>query len=265
MTTMAIAVAGMHRSGTSMVARLLNLAGVSLGPERDMIPAGPDNPEGFWEHAGFVAVNDEILARLGGTCLTPPPMPASWELRPEIDLLRGVAAAFVARVAGAEPWGWKDPRNSLTLPFWQRLIPDLRVVVCVRNPLEVAASLGARNGIPPDVALDLWLTHYVRLMAAADRCVVTHYDAYFDDPASELARVLSLLGIRSARREVAAACASVLPRLRHTRWTTRDLTLHGVRPEVRTCYRLLCAAAGPGSPEIEGVVPGPDALRLVER
>lgn len=247
-----------------MVARLLNLCGVSLGPERDLIPAGPDNPEGFWEHAGFVAVNDEILARLGGTWFTPPPMPAGWELLPEIDVLRGVAAAFIARVADAEPWGWKDPRTSLTLPFWRRLVPDLRVVVCVRNPVEVAASLAARNGIPPGVALDLWLTYYARLMAAADRCVVTHYAAYFDDPAAEVTRVLDLLGLSTRPREVAAACASVLPRLRHNRSTAGDLALHEVRPELRTCYQLLCAAAGPGCPDA-AAAPVPAALRLAAR
>ena len=27
------------------------------------------------------------------------------------------------------PWGWKDPRNSITLPLWQAIYPDARVLV----------------------------------------------------------------------------------------------------------------------------------------
>ena len=38
-------------------------------------------------------------------------------------------------------WGWKDPRNSLTLPFWQDLLPGLKTLIMVRNPLEVAHSM----------------------------------------------------------------------------------------------------------------------------
>ncbi|MFY7850700.1 MAG: hypothetical protein ACOVQ6_02790, partial [Brevundimonas sp.] len=45
----ALVVAGMHRSGTSAVARLLSLAGGAL--PGNIIQPGPDNPTGFWEPA----------------------------------------------------------------------------------------------------------------------------------------------------------------------------------------------------------------------
>ena len=44
-------------------------------------------------------------------------------------------------LAEHEPWGWQDPRTSLILPFWLACVPDLKIVVCLRNPLEVAVSL----------------------------------------------------------------------------------------------------------------------------
>ena len=59
-----ICIAGMHRSGTSMVARLLNLCGLYLGPESELSPPAPDNPEGYWENKHFVGINDRILAHL---------------------------------------------------------------------------------------------------------------------------------------------------------------------------------------------------------
>ena len=55
----AIIVAGMHRSGTSAMARMLSLAGASL-PER-LMPPGPANPEGHWEPLDVTILNDEIF------------------------------------------------------------------------------------------------------------------------------------------------------------------------------------------------------------
>ena len=57
---------GMHRSGTSLVSRMLGLLGVRLGPDERVLTAGEDNPKGYWEHRSFVDLNDEILPRFGG-------------------------------------------------------------------------------------------------------------------------------------------------------------------------------------------------------
>jgi hypothetical protein len=71
-TQTAVCIAGAHRSGTSMLTRLLHACGLYLGPESALMPAQADNPEGFWEHLGFVAVNDELLNELGGAWDLPP-------------------------------------------------------------------------------------------------------------------------------------------------------------------------------------------------
>src|SRR6266481_10096071 len=59
-----VCIAGMHRSGTSMVAQLLNLCGLFLGNKEDMWGPTPANPEGHWEHVGFTRVNVELLNAL---------------------------------------------------------------------------------------------------------------------------------------------------------------------------------------------------------
>ena len=41
-------------------------------------------------------------------------------------------------------WGWKDPRTSLTLPYWLRLFPTARVIHVHRDPAQAARSLHAR-------------------------------------------------------------------------------------------------------------------------
>src|SRR5215467_10027179 len=136
-TQAAICIAGAHRSGTSMVTRLLHCCGLELGPKSELMPPQADNPEGFWEHLGFVALNDQLLSELGGAWDLPPP-PNEDFTSARLDPLRLKARLLIEKFDSACVWGWKDPRNSLTLPFWQQLLSRLKTVIVVRNPLEVA-------------------------------------------------------------------------------------------------------------------------------
>jgi Uncharacterized protein conserved in bacteria len=129
---MPVAIAGMHRSGTSLVARALNLAGCWLGAEPDMLPAAPDNPEGYWENAHFVRINERILDQLGSWDV--PPQPAEgWAGSSRFASLRKEASAQVDAMQPHAPWGWKDPRTSLTAQFWDEIIDGLSVVICLRG------------------------------------------------------------------------------------------------------------------------------------
>jgi hypothetical protein len=243
---MPVCIAGMHRSGTSMVARLLNLCGLNLGPRVDLLRPRPSNPEGFWENRHFVRLNDALLRQLGGMWDRPPCPAAGWEDRPDLAPLRRQAGKFVRRFGGRRPWGWKDPRNCLTLPFWQGLVPVLRVLVCVRNPLAVARSLRGRDGRPQEESFRLWLTYTRRVLAAVpfDDLVLTHYDRYFTDPCGELRRVLGLLGLGAGDGEVSRACASIAPSLAHHRVTVEDLIRAGGPGELVKCYLALCQGEG---------------------
>lgn len=129
----------MHRSGTSMVASLLRRAGLYLGEEADMVPPDKGNPGGYFENSKFIDLNEELLARLGGTYFHPPDFAPGWVAA--AAALADKAEAVLRGFAGREPWGWKDPRNSLTLPFWSSLIDDVRTVICLRPPWDVADSL----------------------------------------------------------------------------------------------------------------------------
>lgn len=139
---MVICVAGMPRSGTSLVAQLLYRCGVNLGPAEQLMPASINNRDGFWENVRFVQVNERLLAASGGTWFAPP---ATLRPTPKIT---AEARSIVAQFDGQEPWLWKDPRNALALPFWKSLIPSMRLMVCVRHPAETALSLAASTLIP---------------------------------------------------------------------------------------------------------------------
>jgi GT2 family glycosyltransferase len=235
-------ITGAHRSGTSMVARLLHSCGLDLGPESDLMPPAPDNPDGFWENLRFVAINDELLNEFGGAWDLPPRVTRFAEKR--FDALRAKARLLVSAFSRSKMWGWKDPRNSLTLPFWRAIVPKLRTIIVVRNPLEVAYSLRQRNGVSFHLALSLWGVynqHALSVTTPKNR-IVSHYDSFFDDPHAELLRILSFLGLPDS--QAAKAAALISRERRHTHFATQQLLDAQIPPELFQLYQQLSAEAG---------------------
>jgi O-antigen biosynthesis protein len=225
-----------------MLTRLLHACGLYLGPKNELMPAQADNPDGFWEHLGFVAVNDELLNALGGAWDLPPKVDEDFS-DPGLDPLRMKARLLIERFDSAKLWGWKDPRNSLALPFWQGLLPELKTLIIVRNPLEVAHSMRERNGTSYSLGLRLWEIYNRRLIEAAserDR-LVTHYDLFFENPEAELRRIVEFVGLPD--KEIARTAALVKKRRRHTHFTVEHLIDARVAPEVIELYRALIAEA----------------------
>jgi hypothetical protein len=253
-----VCIAGMHRSGTSLVARLLRHCGLDLGPEDQLMRPQPDNPEGFFENLPLVALNDAVLAELGGGWDLPPDVePSAW-----LELAarwRERALAVLGPLQRGEPWGWKDPRNSLTLPFWQCLLPGLRPVICLRHPREVHRSLHRRGSSSEAFSLNLWRRYYGSLLecTTAEQRLVTHYQSYFADPVAELGRVVAWLGWPVEPGLVVAACGEVKSELRHHE--------HGREPEapelpaeLGDIYARLCREAGPIPATARPISPPPD-------
>ena len=159
----AIVVVGSHRSGTSALARVLSLVGCDL-PKHVMPPVDGNNELGFWEPEAVVHAHDAFLRNIGSSWDDVAALPdgafvsaAARELRQELALLLheeyGASSLFVV----------KDPRISRLLPLWFAVLAELQiapvVALAVRNPLEVAASLKARDGFTTTKSLLLWLRH----------------------------------------------------------------------------------------------------------
>ena len=225
-----------------MLTRLLHACGLYLGPKNELMPAQADNPEGFWEHLGFVAANDELLNALGGAWDLPPRVDEDFS-DPRLDSLRMKARLLIERFDSATLWGWKDPRNSLTLPFWQELLPRAKTLIIVRNPLEVAHSMRERNGTSYSLGLRLWEIYNRRLIEAASKRdhLVTSYDLFFENPEGELRRIVQFIGL--ADKEIPRAAALVKKRRRHTHFTVEHLIDARVAEEVIELYRALIAEA----------------------
>jgi O-antigen biosynthesis protein len=241
-THKAICIAGAHRSGTSMLTRLLHACGLYLGPESALMPPQADNPEGFWEHLGFVAANDELLNELGGAWDLPPKTDQNFR-DSRLDPVRMKARLLIEEFDSARVWGWKDPRNSLTLPFWQNVLPGLKTLIIVRNPLEVAYSMRERNGTSYSFGLRLWEIYNRRVIEAVGEkdWLVTHYDSFFKDAESELRRIARFVSLPDT--EVCNAAALVSGRRRHTHFTIDALIDAGASAEIIELYRALIAEA----------------------
>jgi hypothetical protein len=145
-----IIVVGMHRSGTTLLVRLLEGCGVWMGAYQTA------NKESLF----FQSINRTALDFLGYSwrCIDLLPEPEQllnhyhW-LRKRIDgeVKKGLVQEHFGRKAlklWLTPhlhWGWKDPRNSLTLPLWSHIFPEATVIHIYRDGRDAALSLLRRE------------------------------------------------------------------------------------------------------------------------
>jgi hypothetical protein len=115
------------------------------------------------EASFFNTLNAWLLSSAGGRWDTPRSM--EYLLADEsgrdlaLDYLRGRLSSFASieylglgrylryrsLMQIREPWGWKDPRTTVTLPIWLEIFPTARVIHVVRNGVDVADSLARRQ------------------------------------------------------------------------------------------------------------------------
>ena len=201
---MQLIVLGMHRSGTSSVTRLLNLAGAYFGAEGIATETNDENPKGFWERRDARAVCDGLLHGGGFDW---------WQIAdfdldriPE-DVRREQLAAFsriVLELDEHRPWVLKEPRLALLLPLVRPLLEAPVFVYVTREPLEIAESLLTRNGFPLPVGIALWESYTIHGTAAVgdDPRVVISYGDLMHDPVgitTHLVQELTALGVPSLR------------------------------------------------------------------
>jgi len=174
----AVLVLGMHRSGTSAVTELVHRLGLPAGQEQERMPAARSNPRGHWEISRLTEVDDAVLAEVGSSWSAPPERAV--DLASTSPALAERAVETWRSVFGDGDAVWKDPRACLTLPFWRSLLPAPPAVVLVlRDPRAVAASLHERDGFSTAYGLALWERH-LRLALGAVAGLPTEVVRYED-------------------------------------------------------------------------------------
>jgi hypothetical protein len=150
-------VAGCHRSGTSYVSSLLS-ALVGWNRPGDL-ERTVDNPRGYFESTLLGPLNETLLAEAGFSWDRPPLAPLSWSQGRYVMRAIENKSDFEAYALG-DRWVDKDPRLSLTFPFYRHLL--LKRVACVvpiRHPRDVAQSLFLRDGFSVEKSCLIWFLY----------------------------------------------------------------------------------------------------------
>ena len=119
-------ITGMHRSGTSLTASLLQSSGVNIGDR--LMGRDTGNNKGHFEDLDFVNFHQQVLESQDIN-------PAGWTEQQQIKVPRQYLAAAKSLLAARQDlplWGWKDPRTTLFLDFWSDLLPDAKYILLYR-------------------------------------------------------------------------------------------------------------------------------------
>ncbi|OCR00836.1 glycosyl transferase family 1 [Oscillatoriales cyanobacterium USR001] len=173
-------IAGMHRSGTSLTASLLQKVGVNIGEK--LVGPAYGNIKGHFENVDFVEFHKSILRSQGIDDL-------GCTLEKELvvsDEYLAQAEKIINNSKSNSIWGWKDPRTTLFLNFWLNLLPDANVICIYRSPWEVVDSLYRRatdNSLfnSPEMAVQMWIHYNKKVLEfhqqLPQRCLLAHVDA----------------------------------------------------------------------------------------
>ncbi|MDP6826661.1 MAG: methyltransferase domain-containing protein [Pseudomonadales bacterium] len=188
----------MHCSGTSAIAGVLSDLGFHLGDE--LIPGDAGiNERGFFEDRRVLDMHEDVLAAGDWSWDLPLPMTDVALERMRDAGARERIVEQIARLERQPGWAVKDPRLSLLLPLWREALESLdlsaRVIICCRDPVEVASSLNRRDQMPEGRGFMLWC-HY---MLAAERAsrdldrLIVHFSDLMTDPHAVIANLVEWL------------------------------------------------------------------------
>jgi hypothetical protein len=162
MDNTAIFVLGMGRSGTSAIARVLALCGASL--PQSLLGPNEGNPRGHWEPIEALHINEEFLARHGSSWYDPTLRLQNESLEaPDKELFIKRIQQFLLKSATAKPLVIKEPRITALSEYWFEAAKGaglkVKIVIPVRHPNEVAASLIARDKLSVELASTLYVKY----------------------------------------------------------------------------------------------------------
>lgn len=242
---MQLIVVGMHRSGTSMLARILNLMGAYFGGEGVSTGANQENPKGFWERRDVRNINDAVLHSLGCDWNRVSKFDVGSLARPVLEKFRIDASRVILELDAHRPWLMKEPRLCLLLSLWKPLLETPVCIHIMRHPVEVAASLRTRNSIPIEAGLALWQRYNYDAMLAMQGLprVCVSYEEIIRDPvhmAAEIHGSLTRYGVTPSRLPSASEILAFVDRdLHRERHEAPDLAVYADAPQCGMYKRLI--------------------------
>jgi len=221
-STAPVIIIGMHRSGTTMLTNLLHDYGVFMGSQMEQ------NSEAI----GFLKINESLLRSSNASWSNPLSYQHNkFNAEDILNILN--KKSFIKTYSGGNEnlfqdnlWGWKDPRNTLTIELWKEIFPDARIIHIYRNPIDVANSLMVRenrftsngklkwyfnvlknyikNGLyierskklsDIEKGIDLWKLYVEKALSIEDNIIHIKYEDILSEPAIELKKIINFLDI----------------------------------------------------------------------
>lgn len=156
-------ICGMHRSGTSILCKILRDNNFDFGNQSSLIKGDKWNPSGYFEQNDIFNINELTIKRnhilskliyLFPGIIKKNILNSKYDesLREKITALRNhYHKKFV-----------KDNRFCLTIPLWSNNIQS--IVLCFRNPYEISSSLKKKYKLPIYLGLFIWRYHILNLI-----------------------------------------------------------------------------------------------------
>jgi len=208
-----VVVLGMHRSGTSLVAGILERLGVNMGKRQ--IGIHWSNPLGHYENVDFVKMDDMILNVAGGAWDDPPEISSILEVSSNEKLLRKIQE--VVKKNEDRIWGWKVPTTSLTIELYLPFLRNPYFIICYRDPQEIVKSLQKRDGMDPRKARKLIEVYNESIKQFLNRhpnlkVMEIEYRSILANPKDAVQQIINFIGINPSQERVTNAIEFVLPR-----------------------------------------------------
>ena len=167
-----VIIIGMHRSGTTMITKMLEQLGLFVGHEKD------DNCESLF----FFNLNHWMF-KVGiskvdypqNMLLMNPNCKAELVNAVDFHLGHGKKQSYLGGVKMADirdidiPWGWKEPRNTYTLDIYKELFPNAKIIHIYRHPLDAANSYLKRDVDRRNIFEMTWKKKIKRKWLMADK------------------------------------------------------------------------------------------------
>lgn len=221
-------ITGMHRSGTSLLGQLLYKAGINMGSDDELYPADKWNSEGYYEHLDIKTLNEKLLHGIWGR-LVYFRLPSEKTIMKRAQKHSEDICAISGRHANKVV---KDPRFPLTLGAWRAEGAEIsKVIICLREPLQVAQSLKKRNKIFISHGLKLWYEHNKRLQLYLEGVPVfyTYYPSILNEETymREMSAIFRFLDFSIPDEKLTELRAStVKPGMQHNKGSVYEYPEH---------------------------------------
>jgi len=127
------------RTGSSLLTGILHRLGIRMGSDKDLVRGKHANKYGAYENQDFYRLNIRVLALAGSPTL-------AWADIPDAEKVKRIFQKFEPKIQQIihkherELWGWKDPNNIYTLPYFEKYLVNPHYIVLKRDIESIVKS-----------------------------------------------------------------------------------------------------------------------------